>query len=162
MVLRRCRKLLRDEDEALDAMQDTFVQLVRHHRRLQARGQCSLLYRMATNICLNRLRSDKRRRSHVSTLLCQVVDSCEEGRLADRSSLRTLFSREKPSTQVIAVLHLHDGLTLAEVAHQVGLSVSGVRKRLARVRRRLAALREAPTPVAAVGTVGVEGSNDKE
>ena len=40
------------------------------------------------------------------------------------------LAREKPSTRVIAVLHLVDGMTLEEVAREVGLSVSGVRKRL--------------------------------
>jgi RNA polymerase sigma-70 factor, ECF subfamily len=34
------------------------------------------------------------------------------------------------STRVMAVLHYLDGLTLEEVSAEVGLSVSGVRKRL--------------------------------
>jgi len=37
MVLRRCRQLLRDEDEAMDASQDVFVRLLEHRERLQAR-----------------------------------------------------------------------------------------------------------------------------
>src|SRR5512136_204343 len=62
MVLRRCRALLRDEDRALDAMQDVFVQVLRHKDSLNARYPSSLLYRIATNTCLNSIRSARRRR----------------------------------------------------------------------------------------------------
>ena len=51
MVLRRCRRLLRDEDEALDACQDVFVRLLVHRTRLDGSFPSSLLYRMATNVC---------------------------------------------------------------------------------------------------------------
>ena len=37
-------------------------------------------------------------------------------------------------------MHLCDGLTLEETAREAGLSVSGVRKRLQRLRERLAVL----------------------
>ena len=47
-----------------------------------------------------------------------------------RSLLSRIFGSEKASTGTIAVLHLLDGLTLEEVAQEVGMSVSGVRKRL--------------------------------
>ncbi len=51
--------------------------------------------------------------------------------------LARLCSGEKESTRTIVVLHLLDGLTLQEVADEVGLSVSGVRKRLRVLRARL-------------------------
>jgi RNA polymerase sigma-70 factor (ECF subfamily) len=41
---------------------------------------------------------------------------------------------------VIAILHLHDQMTLEEVAVEVGMSVFGVRKRLAKLRTKLHAL----------------------
>ena len=44
MVLRRCRKMLPDEQLALDAMQDTFVQVLRRQDDLDDRGSSSLLY----------------------------------------------------------------------------------------------------------------------
>jgi len=56
LVLRRCRQLLRDEDEALDVCQDVFVQLLRRRDDLDIRFPSSLVYRMATNLCLNRIR----------------------------------------------------------------------------------------------------------
>ena len=62
MVLRRCRFLLRDEEQASDAMQDVFVQLLRKQEQLHGRYPSSLLYRMATNHSLNLLRRSGRRR----------------------------------------------------------------------------------------------------
>ena len=43
----------------------------------------------------------------------------------------------------MAVMHYVDGMTLEEVAGHVGLSVSGVRKRLRQLKERTRALEEA-------------------
>mgnify|MGYP002636663579 CR=1 FL=1 len=160
MVLRRCRAILGDEDRALDAMQDVFVQLMVKQDRLDDRAPSSLLYRMATNTCLNRIRSEKRRSGYERAagqeqpgsvelpptssrdgLLVRIAVAPDPGGRAEaRSLLDRLFGKEKESTRVIAVLHLLDGLTLEEVAREVGLSVSGVRKRLRTLRTHLAEL----------------------
>ncbi len=67
MVLRRCRALLRDEEAAVDAMHDVFVQLLRHGERLDERRPASLLLRIATHVCLNKVRSTRRRPTTRST-----------------------------------------------------------------------------------------------
>lgn len=142
MVLRRCRAMLRDEQRAFDAMQDVFVQLLRHHERLDDRGMSSLLYRMATNVCLNRLRSQSRRPEDAATeLLGRIAAaSSEEQRTGARALLARLLGDEPESTAAMAVMHLHDGMTLEEVAEAVGLSVSGVRKRLRKLKASLVEL----------------------
>jgi RNA polymerase sigma-70 factor (ECF subfamily) len=139
MVLRRCRTMLRDEQQATDAMQDVFVQLLRNRDRLEDRGMSSLLYRIATNICLNKIRSNRRRPEDAqSELLARIADAGgEQARTEARSMLDRVLGREPISTTTIAVLHLHDGMTLQEVADTVGLSVSGVRKRLRKLKASL-------------------------
>ena len=139
MVLRRCRALLRNEQEALDAMQDCFVQVLRHQDRLEASAPSSLLYRIATNTCLNKIRTRKRHPEDPDEALLYRIASLEEPgqRSAARNLLDRLFAKEPESTRALAVLHLLDGLTLEETAEQVGLSVSGVRKRLRKLKRRL-------------------------
>jgi RNA polymerase sigma-70 factor (ECF subfamily) len=147
MVLRRCRQLLRNEDEALDACQDVFVRLFERRRRLDARYPSSLLYRMATNVCLNRIRDRGRR---------PVVDSdnpaggggpddevdrlhaiaCAEtpGAWTEaRMLLDWLFNRHPESSRTIAVLHYVDGLT--------GLANFEVTE----TRRRIIAIEQDPT-----------------
>jgi len=53
MVLRRCRFLLGEEDQALDTTHDVFVQLLRHRERLSGEHPSSLLYTIATRLSLN-------------------------------------------------------------------------------------------------------------
>jgi len=136
MVLRRCRSLLKSEEEASEAMQDTFVQVIRYAERLDGTSPSSLLYRIATNVCFNRIRSRKRRpedpASDTIAALATVV--APEGRSAARDLLDRLFGAEPDSTATIAVMHLLEGHTHQEVADAVGLSVSGVRKRLRKLR----------------------------
>jgi RNA polymerase sigma factor (sigma-70 family) len=132
MVLRRCRQLLRDEERAVEAMQDVFVEVLRRQDRMDVAAPSSFLYRTATNVCLNHIRSKKRRPEDPDQdLLIRIAAAPDtEDRSLAEMMLDRIFAREQPSTKTIAVLHLRDGLTLEEVAEEVGLSVSGVRKRL--------------------------------
>jgi RNA polymerase sigma-70 factor (ECF subfamily) len=146
MVLRRCRKLLGDEQSARDAMHDVFVQVLSHADRLVDQAPSSLLFRIATNVCLNRIRSRKRRPEDGDPDLLQeiAVETDPEARSAARAALDALFRHEPADTALIAVLHLHDKMTLQEVADEVGMSVSGVRKRLQKLRTKLHALEVSP------------------
>ena len=139
MVLRRCRRLLRDEDEALDACQDVFVRVIEHRARLEARYPSSLLYRMATNVCLNRLRDSRREPvTRDEAVLAEIARAEEPGGASEaRLLLARLFGRHPESTRTMAVLHYVDGLTLEEVAAETEMSVSGVRKRLRTLRTTL-------------------------
>lgn len=139
MVLRRCRRLLGDEDEALDACQDVFVRVMQRRGRLHAQYPSSLLYTIATNVCLNRLR-DRRREpaTRDEAVLADIACADEPAGASDaRLLLDRLFGRHPESTRTMAVLHYVDGLTLEEVAEATRLSVSGVRKRLRRLRTSL-------------------------
>jgi RNA polymerase sigma-70 factor (ECF subfamily) len=139
MVLRRCRQLLHDEDEAMDICQDVFVRLLERRDRLDARYPSSLLYRIATNLCLNRIRDRKRRAPAAGEETLHRIASAEEtgARSEARLLLERLFGRHPESSRTIAVLHHLDGFSLEEVAEMVGLSVSGVRKRLRGLRHTL-------------------------
>ena len=139
MVLRRCRRLLGDEQEALDACQDVFVRIVQRRARLDSRYPSSLLYRVATNVCLNRLRDRRREPStRDEAVLYEIARAEEPGAASDaRLLLDRLFGRHPESSRTIAVLHYVDGLTLEEVADEIGMSVSGVRKRLRALRASL-------------------------
>ena len=132
MVQRRCRRLLGNEQEAYDAMQDVFVQVVRRKDKLTFDTPSSLLFKIATDISLNRLRAKRRRPETRDDEILNYIASSQDldGLAENRSLLTRIFEREKASTRTIAVLHYVDRMTLEEVAQTVGLSVSGVRKRL--------------------------------
>lgn len=139
MVMRRCRALLRNEDDALDAMQETFVRVLEREDTLTDDAPSSLLYRMATNVCLNRIRSASRRPEVAANELVYEIAhlSAPGGRTEARNFLRRIFRREKPSTRQIAAMYWLEDRTYQEVADAVGMSVSGVRKRLRQLKSSL-------------------------
>ena len=139
MVLRRCRYILKDEDKALDAMQDTFVRVFERKDRLT--GVCSsLFYTVATSVCLNKIRSDKIRRGpQIDDFLDAIADNATafHEEVTDTAILLdSIFTDTKDDTRTMAVLHYVDGLTLEETAREMKMSVSGIRKRLAGLRKK--------------------------
>ena len=137
MVLRRCRRLLRDEDEALDACQDVFVRLLVHRERLDGAYPSSLLYRIATNVCLNRIRDRARKpesRGRGAACGDRIGGSAGRGERGARccSTGCSAGTGVEPDDRGAA---LRGRLTLEEVARQTDLSVSGVRKRLRKLRQ---------------------------
>lgn len=142
MVLRRCRKMLRNEQEAVEAMQETFVAVLRNQERLVETAPRSLLFTMATNTCLNRIRTRKRKPEHPGDELLQTIATAPDvdRRAWARVTLDRIFGREEPSTRLIATLVLLDGMTWEQVAAEVGMSVSGVRKRVRTLRAHVAEL----------------------
>lgn len=115
----------------MEATQDVFVKVLRQ-RSLDLQHPGAYLHRTATHVCLNKLRSRRRKPEDLEESMVERIATAPEaedrvlaGRWLDR-----LFAKEPASTRTIAVLHLVDGMTLEEVAGEVGLSVSGVRKRL--------------------------------
>ena len=141
MVRRRCASLLRADAEADDATQEVFERV---WLRARARGgvvddkPVSYLWQVATRVCLNRLRGRRRHPEHPVELL-DAVAALDDGvgTSAVRRALDRIFDREPQSTRTMAVLHFVDGLTLEETAEAVGLSVSGVRKRLRLLQQKL-------------------------
>ena len=135
MVLRRCRALLKDEEMARDAMHDVFVTLLDKEDELDDRAPSSLLYRIATNVSLNKIRSRKCTAEEGDGLLERIVHAEDvQSETAARSVLAKLFGRAPASSGAMAVMHLHDGMTLEEVATEFKMSVSGIRKRLRNLR----------------------------
>jgi len=141
MVIRRCRALLRDEDDAMDAVHDVFVNLLRAEGRLSGSYPSSLLYTVATNVCLNRLRD--RKRAGWGDLLSQgeffVAGEAAAGdydRVDAKLLVETILEDESEDTRAICFMYHGDGMTLREIGEAVGLSISGIRKRLEAFRKR--------------------------
>lgn len=144
MVLRRCRSLLKDEEVAYDAMQEVFEKVLKNIFRLDGTALSSLLYRMATNLCLNKIRDERKHRSleceyllnHVPAIDGQaygvVAGNLLEYILKDEKK-HTVPPPNKKSTHRIAVMYFVNSMTLKEIADVEKMSVSGVHKRLDKV-----------------------------
>lgn len=138
MVLRRCRSILKDEEKALDAMQDVFLRII--DSRTKIKDACaSLFYVTATRVCLNKIRSDKLRSGPDFDLVCDTVaddnSETEREKIEAGMLLEKIFSGRDSKDALIATLHFVDSLTLEETAEEVGMSVSGVRKRISELKK---------------------------
>ena len=139
MVLRRCRRLLRDEQSAFDAMQEVFLKVLLARERLTGAYPSALLFRMATNLCLNRIRDERRLGPedyrHIFSPLS--LERNPENAAVAGNLLDGILKEEKQSTRQVAVMYFIDGMTIKEIAATVKLSISGVHKRLEKLRRRI-------------------------
>ena len=142
LVHRRCLSMLSDPDLADDAMHDVFARYIESYRFRPIRYPAGLLYRMATNQCLNLLRRRGRVRYESDIVASIASHEDQYERIDARDLLRRLFAAENPSTRTMAYMYYVDGMKLAEVASEVGLSVPGVKKRLATFRRTIADKKE--------------------
>jgi len=133
MVIRRCRRILGNSDDVMDAVHDVFVNLLRAQPRLHGQYPSSLLYTMATNICLNRIRRNKRESLMDITVEGESLSfSTDEGfdQVEAEMILEAILKDESEMNRAICFMYHADGMTLKEIGEAVGLSTAGVHKRL--------------------------------
>jgi RNA polymerase sigma-70 factor (ECF subfamily) len=148
-------RLIRDAGEAEDLTQETFI---RARAGLDAfRGDSSVstwLYAIATNVCLDFLKSAGRRRLQVTPpeILAEIAATDEESLrfssdlLLDRDAMGNCVRRlmdQIPTDQRMALL-LHDieEMTNSEVAKEMDCSVANAKIRLHRARKKVRAVLE--------------------
>lgn len=133
MVLRRCRAILKDEEKALDAMQDVFLRVLESKDKIK-NACASLFYVTATRVCLNKIKADKIRSGPDFDKIAQVMaddfSDIEREKIEAAATIEKIFEGRDKKDALIATLHFVDGLTLEETAEQIGMSVSGIRKRI--------------------------------
>jgi RNA polymerase sigma-70 factor (ECF subfamily) len=134
VIHRRCRSILGNEEDAHDAVQETFSRVIVHWESF--RGEASPLtwmYRISTNYCLNRIRnrrsrSDKRhvhRDDIVSTSFSRGGSMWE-----DEDTVRRLLELANDQERAIVIHLFFDDMTREQAAAMVGVSVPTLRKRL--------------------------------
>lgn len=133
MVLRRCRAILKDEEKALDAMQDVFLRILESKDKIK-NACASLFYVTATRVCLNKIKSEKLRSGpdfeKIAQFMADDFSETEKEKIDAALAIEKIFEKRDHKDSLIATLHFVDGLTLEETAEEIGMSVSGVRKRI--------------------------------
>jgi RNA polymerase sigma-70 factor (ECF subfamily) len=143
-VERRCQKLLRDEALAADAAQETFVRLITKGGEFRKDAEwMTWLYKVSTNICLNKLRASGRRstawQEQVGHSMPKAVSAIDEPLLLKQALLLAL-RRFDEVTQQIAVFAFLDEMTQEEIGDLLGLSRVTINKKLMKLRTSLAEL----------------------
>ena len=88
MVYRRCKALLKDDQAAEELMQETFIQILRRQDVLEVHAPSSLLYRTATNLCLNRIRAKARRPEDPDELVMRIASAPDSGGVSELQDQR--------------------------------------------------------------------------
>jgi RNA polymerase sigma-70 factor (ECF subfamily) len=130
--------MLKNEESAFDAMHEVFLKILTNQNRLTGDYPSALLYRIATNVCLNRIRNEKK---HSLNEYLDILHNTSFFDSQEKNSARNLLAyileKEKESTRQIAVMYFVNGMTIKEIAETKSLSISGVHKHLDKLRRKI-------------------------
>lgn len=160
-MLAVARRLLRNEEDARDVVQEGFLQAFRAFDTFRADAKLSTwLHRIVTNAALMRLRSASRRpEGFIEDLLPQfdatghhadaitplplsAHDALERDEV--RARVRAAIARLPESYRAILVLRDFEDLTTEETAETLGISPNAAKIRLHRARQALATLLRDP------------------
>jgi RNA polymerase sigma factor (sigma-70 family) len=129
-VYGRCRYLLRDDEEAKDALQEVFARALKALPEFRAAASpTTWILRIATHHCLNVLRA--RRAGWRDQLAVVARERRVDQESPDRRELvRALLGAASDEAQEVAVLYYVDEMTQGEIGEAIGRSLPTVRKRL--------------------------------
>jgi RNA polymerase sigma-70 factor (ECF subfamily) len=132
-----CARLLGDAASAEDATHEVFLRVGRCAGRLPEMSEMRpWLFRVATNHCLNELRS-RGVRARTPPQLALTTTCNLEDVMAARNDARRFLERLTPRARAIAWLTYVDGMLQQEVAETLGVSRRTVVNYLNQVRSRL-------------------------
>jgi RNA polymerase sigma-70 factor (ECF subfamily) len=153
-IYARALALMRNEEEAIDLSQEAWVKAWQRLKQFQHESSFSTwLTRIVINLCLDRLRRQKRERAEsiealqeesrgVERLMPVVTVNPTAG--LERAELRARIERALNQLSVahrtVIVLHEFEGMEYKRIAQVMGCSIGTVMSRLFYARRRLAAL----------------------
>jgi RNA polymerase sigma-70 factor, ECF subfamily len=123
-------RILRDLGLAEDAVQQTLVLAWRELPSLRDVERFDAwLHRLLVNACYREVRRDRRWAANVHVL--PIDEPTDDFRsVVDRDQLDRGFRRLPPEQRVVFVFHHYLGLTLLEVADQLGVPLGTIKSRL--------------------------------
>jgi RNA polymerase sigma factor (sigma-70 family) len=146
LVLRRCRRILRDRALAEDAMQETFYRLWRYGAAFPAaESKLAWLWRVADHCCFDALSKRQNAERVAEAWMLSGANSPAapgaDAAFEDRQAALRMLSRFAPRVRQVAVLHYVGELSQEEIADATGWSRQTVNKKLAVLRERARRLR---------------------
>ena len=146
-IFRYIMSMVGDEAEAEDLTQETFLRAYQRRDSLRDVGaQTAWLYRIATHVCLDRLRQYAPRSPKESNTDLDEIDVAEPDTPSLQQTLerdemsecvQRYFNRLSDSYRSVILLHDMHELTTPEIAQLLGESLATVKIRLHRARIKL-------------------------
>lgn len=139
---RMCYAILRDEELAKDAVQETFLKVYRTMDTF--RGECSektWLMRIAVNTCRDVRRSAWFRHMEKRITPEELPEPMQQTE-DEHIELTLAIMRLPKHLREVTLLYYYQGMTMREIAETLGVSPSTVSKRLAHAQEKLRTLLE--------------------
>ena len=132
MLFRLCLTLVKDYDDAEDAVQDTYIKyLTKAPQFNDSEHEKAWLIRVATNICKNMIRFRKRNSSLCLEEIGEIgVSETDSGIFEAIMSLPAKY-------KLVMDLHYIEGYTASEISAITGVNADAVRKRMQNGRKLL-------------------------
>lgn len=129
-IMRFILRTTRDREDALDLFQETWLRAYRAYPELESTdGIRPWLYRIATNLCLNRSR-DRARRARVIADGALVENHdfvTSDGARDDWIHLKTIIERLPRKQRVAMLMRKFGGLDYDEIGRAIGCSMEAAR-----------------------------------
>lgn len=133
-VARVTGRILGNPADAEDAVQDAFVEIFRSLPSFRGDSRLTTwLYRIATNVALQKLRRRRRSREDVAAAPDEPTHHTPEREAAAREAARhvhRLLDQLSDKKRIVFVLHEIEGMDAPEIARVVGSNALTVRTRL--------------------------------
>jgi len=136
VIFGRCRKILRSEDDARDAMQAVFLKLIEHVDSLRApEAVVSWIFQAAQNHCFNMLRERKKYADAEALEYVAAAGPDAERTLGDKELVRMLTAGVPKKIRDAVYFTFVDELSQEEIRRVTGQSPATIRRNLGWFRR---------------------------
>ncbi len=142
-VFRMCRGYARDEDEAQDLLQETFMKVWQNLSQFRGDSKLSTwIYRIAVNTCLSYLRSPKNKRPGEFTENIERVED-NEGQEKE-AEVQALYKaiRKLPEADRLLITMVLEEISYEEIATTLDVSPGNLRVKIHRIKQQITKLYE--------------------
>ena len=140
-VLRRCRRLTREEAAAEDLLQDVFVRVLRYGDGFRGTSALAWLHRIADRACLDRLGRERTRAARRGNGAPETATDGGTLPVPEATLLLAELLRQLPRPlRQVAILYYVDDMDQQEIAGALDCSTRTVKRRLGALHRVAAAL----------------------
>jgi len=160
MSTRVASRIVGDAEAVSDVLQDAYLNVYRSLERFRGASRYETwVYRIVVNAARSHMRRVRRLRERETSLdqrqeepLVAGVESCPTDRVHERIDVISLLARLSESDRELLTLRYLAGMTIQQVAAELGASEGAVKVRLHRARKRLLALVNEDLAEVQVGT----------
>jgi len=145
-LLAYCRRRLNgDMQAAADVAQETFARIISSRRVYRSEAPRSLIYRIASNLCIDHVRGQGslRRGQEILSRHAEAQDEHTPERIVaaqqELARIEAAIVALPPRCQQVYVLHRYEGMSYAAISAHCGISLSVVEKHMAKAIKRIMA-----------------------